>query len=237
MNIPTGIEGDYLETRRNNLYFDIKGIHHPKDRKICYIRFYPDSEGDRLKESIKFRKVYSIEDRFSFLREKYPEYIFFSKNLNLEVQSVRNGDIKKIYTPLEYFEEINQKTELTNLEDLSKNLCKLFIQKGSIPEDSIGISGSPMVGLNKIDSDIDIIIYGTYNSHQFQEKLKEIFTFSRDIRQYNQKEYKDHYNWRFGGSSMEYKDFLRSESRKLHQGKFHNREFFIRYIKFFSHLL
>ena len=43
-----GIEGDYIETK-DNLFFDVKGILHPKDRKICFIRFYPHSDGDRVK--------------------------------------------------------------------------------------------------------------------------------------------------------------------------------------------
>ena len=35
MDIPKGIEGDYIETKDNHLFFDVKGLHHPKDRKIC----------------------------------------------------------------------------------------------------------------------------------------------------------------------------------------------------------
>ena len=48
---------------------------------------------------------------------------------------------------------------------------------------------------------------------------------------YDLEEYRSHYNWRFGGSDITFNDFLRSERRKLHQGKFKNIDFFIRYIK------
>ena len=88
-----------------------------------------------------------------------------------------------------------------------------------------------MIGLSNVDSDIDIIIYGTRTSLEFQEKLKTILLISNNCRAYNLTEYKTHYNWRVGGSGINFENFLRSEKRKLHQGKFNGVDFFIRYIK------
>jgi len=231
MKIPKGIEGDYLETKQDHLFFDIKGIHHPSDRKICFLRFYPDQNGDRIKDGIKFKKIYSLDERYSKLREEYPQYLFFSKNFDLELQGVKLEDIKQIYTPRTYFKKLKDKNELTETEIQSKNLCELLIHKSDIPENSIGISGSPMIGLNKKSSDIDIVIYGTQVSLEFQDKLKSIFQASNNCRMYNLEEYRTHYNWRVGGSDISFNDFLKSEKRKLHQGKFYGIEFFIRYIK------
>ena len=81
MEIPKGIEGDYLETKENNLFFDIKGYHHPQDRKICFLRFYPDENGERKKEGKKYKKIYSLNERYLKLREEFPKYLFFQKNL------------------------------------------------------------------------------------------------------------------------------------------------------------
>ncbi|MHA1107175.1 MAG: hypothetical protein ACTSPN_15890 [Promethearchaeota archaeon] len=88
-----------------------------------------------------------------------------------------------------------------------------------------------MVGLNTEKSDIDIILYGTQTSLQFQEKLQNIFKKHTHIRKYNLDEYKKHYDWRVGGSDISFQDFLKSEQRKLHQGKYQDIDFFIRYIK------
>ncbi len=231
MKIPKGIEGDYLETKQDHLFFDIKGIHHPHDRKICFLRFYPDQYGDRIKDDIKFKKIYSLDERYSKLREQYPQYLFFSKNFDLELQGVKLEDIKQIYTPRAYFKKLKDKNELTETEIQSKNLCELLIHKGDIPENSIGISGSPMIGLNIKSSDIDIVIYGTQVSLEFQDKLKSIFQTSNRCRMYNLEEYKTHHKWRVGGSDISFEDFLKSEKRKLHQGKFQGIDFFIRYIK------
>jgi len=231
MRIPEGIEGDYLETKETNLFFDIKGYHHPQDRKICFLRFYPDKNGERTKEGKNYKKIYSLDERYLKLREDYPQYLFFSNELDLELQGVEIKDIKKIYTPREYYDALKMRKDLSEIEKHSKNLCELLITDGSVPEDAIGISGSPMIGLSKDDSDIDVIIYGTRASLEFQDKLKTLFKTSNNIRMYNSKEYKIHYKWRVGGSNTSYEDFLKSEKRKLHQGKFHGIDFFIRYIK------
>ena len=231
MKFPRGIEGDYLETKENHLFFDIKGYHHPRDRKICFLRFFPDQNGERIKEGRKYKKIYSLDERYLKIREKYPQYLFYSNELDLELQGVEIKDIKKIYTPREYYSDLKKRKNLSENELHSLNLCKLLITDGSVPEDAIGISGSPMIGLNKDDSDIDVIIYGTRTSIELQDKLKEILVSPNDCRAYNITEYNTHYNWRAGGSDIDFEDFLRSEKRKLHQGKFHGIDFFIRYIK------
>ncbi|MHA1472456.1 MAG: hypothetical protein ACTSQW_05095 [Promethearchaeota archaeon] len=168
MKIPEGIEGDYLETKDNNLFFDIKGYRHPRDRKICFLRFFPYQNGDRTKEGIKYKKIYALDERYLKLREEYPQYLFLSSELDLELQGVETKDIKKIYTPRNYYNKLKQQINLSKMERHSINLCELFTTSSSIPEDAIGISGSPMIGLSKDDSDIDLIIYGTQASLEFR---------------------------------------------------------------------
>ncbi len=231
LSIPKGIEGDYIETKEDNLFFDVKGLLHPKNRKICFIRYIPDPKGDRIKANINYKKIYDLNNRYSYLKEFYPKYLFYSKELDLELQGVKNNDIKKIFTPRDCFRELSNKNHITKIENRSKQLCELFLNKGEIPENSIGITGSTMIGLAKENSDIDLLIYGTETSVAFQEKLKSIFEISNKCRMYKNEEYKRHYKWRVGGSNISFQNFLKSETRKLHQGKFYGIDFFLRYIK------
>ncbi|MFX1366419.1 MAG: hypothetical protein ACFFCE_01805 [Promethearchaeota archaeon] len=231
MKIIEGIEGDYIETKEDNLFFDIKGLTHPNNFKICFLRFFPHTDGERIKNNIHFKKVYDLNERFTILREKYPKYLHFSNQLDLEVQGVETKDIAKIYTPRAFYRRLTRENNLSALEKYSKDLCDLFISEGNLDENSIGISGSTMIRLDTEDSDIDIVIYGTEISLEFQKKLKEIFERTNRLRKYNIDEYKSHYSWRVGGSDIQFQDFLKSEKRKQHQGKFGNYDFFIRYIK------
>ena len=231
MRIVDPIEGDYIETKRDNLFFDVKGLFHPNDYVICFLRFFPHSEGERLKNGLFFKKVYKLNKRYDILRKNYPKYIFFSEELDLEVQGVKNEEIKTIYSPRTFFKDLLKKNEFSINEARAKSLCELFITDGNLSEKSIGITGSIMVGLNMENSDIDLIIYGTETSINFQDTLKNIFKKSNDCKKYTIDEYRTHYNWRFGGSNIPFGTFLKSEERKLHQGKFKGHDFFIRYIK------
>ncbi len=231
MKIIEGIEGDYIETKDNNLFFDVKGLLHPNDYIICFLRFFPHSDGERIRNGITFKKVYNLNERYAFLRDKYPRHLFYSKELDLEVQGVKKKEIKKIYTPRDFFNNLLEKKQLTKNEKLSKDLCKLIINEGNLSESSIGITGSTMIGLDTENSDIDLIIYGTETGLKFQEKLEELFKKSKILRKYDIDEYGDHYDWRVGGSNIPFEDFLKIEQRKQHQGKFMNHDFFIRYIK------
>lgn len=231
MKIIEGIEGDYIKTKKDNLFFDVKGLLHPADYIICFLRFFPHPDGERIKNNIHFKKVYNLSERYALLREKYPKYLFFSKELDIEVQGVKTKEIKRIYTPRTFFKKLLEDINLSRSKKRSMDLCELFINEGNLSENSIGITGSTMIGLNTEVSDIDIIIYGTELSLKFQEKLAQIFKKSNKCRKYNIHEYKSHYNWRVGGSNIPFEDFMKSEKRKQHQGKFMDHDFFIRYIK------
>ncbi len=231
MNINEAIEGDYIETKDNNLFFDVKGLLHPKNRRICFLRFFPDRDGKRIKNGIHYKKIYQINNRFDILREFYPNYIFHSKELDLELQGVKLEDIKAVHTPRMFYRSLLEKKNLSSLENNSLKLCELFNSEGTLSENSMGITGSTMVGLNTEDSDIDLILYGTEISIEFQKRLEKIFITSKKCRKYNLDEYKSHFKWRFGGADIKFEDFLKSERRKQHQGKFNNIDFYIRYIK------
>ncbi|MDX1798888.1 MAG: nucleotidyltransferase domain-containing protein [Candidatus Lokiarchaeia archaeon] len=231
MRIAKAIEGDYIETIEDNLFFDVKGLLHPNDYIISFLRFFPHPDGERKRKGINYKKLYKLNERYEFLKKNFPKYLFYSDELDLEIQGVKKDEIKKIYTPRNFFKYLIKKKSLSLIEKYSKDLCELFITEGDISENSIGITGSIMVGLNTEDSDIDLIIYGTETSIKFQENLSKIFKKSNNCRKYTFDEYKSHYNWRFGGSDILFKDFLKSEQRKQHQGKFMDRDYIIRYIK------
>ena len=219
-----------METKEG-LIFDVKGLLHPEDRKICYVRFRPDPDGDRVREGRRYSKIYDLNERFKFLKAHHPEYVFYSDRFNMEMQGVPTGDIREIYHPRDYRRKLMELEPKSRLERCSLELCELFIDQGKLPEDSIGITGSPMVGLNKQVSDIDLVIYGTDESLQFQDRLSDILCSGQFCRKYNEQEYHTHYEWRAGGSDIPFDEFLLREKRKLHQGMFKGFEFFIRYLK------
>ena len=122
------IEGDYIETKKEFFFFDVKGLLHPNDYIICFLRFFPHPEGERIKNSINFKKVYKLNERYTLLRKKYPRFLFYSKELDLEVQGVKKEEIKKVYTPRNFFKDLLGKIKLSNGEKCSRELCQLLIE-------------------------------------------------------------------------------------------------------------
>ncbi|MEM2875842.1 MAG: hypothetical protein QXL67_02685, partial [Candidatus Bathyarchaeia archaeon] len=69
-------EGEVLETW-DNIFFDVKGLIHPPDRIVAFIRFFPSADGDRVKDGKKYRKVYSLKDRYRLLEDSLSKYLVY----------------------------------------------------------------------------------------------------------------------------------------------------------------
>jgi predicted nucleotidyltransferase len=226
------VEGDFIETIRDNLIFDVKGLLHPKNKIICFLRYFPDHNGNRMRNNIKYSKIYELEQRFNFLRKNYPEFLFYSTHLNRELQGVNIKDIKQIFKPKNCYKNLKSASNLTPLQQKAIGLCNYLIDNSQLTDYDVGITGSIMVGLENENSDLDLIIYGTKVGLIIQNQLKELYQKKNSpIRKYNLKEFGNHFEFRAGGASISFEDFMRSERRKLHQGKYYDTDFFIRYIK------
>ena len=64
-------EGDLLETT-GNILFDVKGLVHPPNRVVAFIRYVPDPEGNRERDGTRYSKFYSLYKRYALLKQKFP---------------------------------------------------------------------------------------------------------------------------------------------------------------------
>ncbi|UCH37604.1 MAG: DNA polymerase subunit beta, partial [Candidatus Bathyarchaeota archaeon] len=93
-------EGDFIETLEG-LIFDVKGLVHPPNRVIAFIRYIPDEYGDRSRSNIRYRKVYSLSERVSFLSENFPDYLVYDPVFNMKLNLVSVERIIRFYKPEE----------------------------------------------------------------------------------------------------------------------------------------
>ena len=59
-------EGDLVETT-DNILFDVKGLVHPSNRVVAFLRYVPDPDGDRERDGMRYRKVYALSERYALL--------------------------------------------------------------------------------------------------------------------------------------------------------------------------
>ena len=230
-------EGDFIETVEG-LIFDVKGLIHPPERFIAYLRYYPDINGERIRQGIRYEKIYALENRFEFLEKKFPQYLFYDKTCGETLQGIPIENIKKIYHPTNFLGELLGKNE----EDLQNSaplplqkafkLVSLIQIRAGIKYRNIGISGSLLVNLETAESDIDLIIYGSKSAYLVREALSELYTTDyKRIQPYSEKTLQDLYKLRGRESGISFQDFVKIEQRKKLQGRFKGTDYYIRCIK------
>lgn len=224
-------EGDLIENTEG-FVFDVKGLVHPSKRVIAFARYFPDQQGKRTKNGNAYRKVYSLSDRCRLIQKRFPEYVIRDPVFDEVFCEVPTNQIKKHYKPFNKLEQLRTNENLFNLETQTVNLAKLLKQTACIPWTAVGVSGSIMVGLQTPNSDIDLIVYGSSNCRKVHRVLAKLLHERQDtLRPYTVKELKALFDFRSKDNAGSFEDFVRTESRKVLQGKFHEIDYFIRFVK------
>jgi predicted nucleotidyltransferase len=227
-------EGDFIETFEGFI-FDVKSLIHPPSRIIAFLRYFLDEKGERKKNGKSYSKVYSLSKRYTLLKKRYPQYLTYDPVFDEKLCEVPVDAVKNHFKPAEKLRELRTSNSLDTLESLALQLAKLLKDTANVPWNAIGISGSIMVRLHTPSSDIDALVYGSENCRKVYSALRNLLTEKhRPFKPYTRKDLKVLFDFRSKDTIMNYEDFVRSESRKVLQGKFLQRDYFIRFVKDWS---
>jgi predicted nucleotidyltransferase len=117
------------------------------------------------------------------------------------------------------------------------SFLELLKKQAGIRWANMGISGSLLVKLHTQSSDIDPIVYGSENCRKVYEALKSLTQDAKsNVKKYTTEELQKLYEFRVKDTRMSFEDFVQTESRKVLQGKFKNRDYFMRFIKDWSEI-
>jgi predicted nucleotidyltransferase len=224
-------EGDLIKTK-SNVVFDVKGLVHPPDKIIAFPRFIPSPQGTRQGKDALYGKVYSLGDRFKYLKENYPDLIVFDPVFGETMCEVPIEQIAEHYQPTEKLAKLRKTKNLSNLENKALQLATTLKEKAGIPWSAIGISGSIMAGLTTEKSDIDPLVYGVENSRKAYAALQELLKKDDSgFKPYSRMELQTLFDFRSKDTQMSFEDFETVESRKAFQGMFMGTDYFIRFVK------
>jgi len=224
-------EGDFIETHQD-LIFDVKGLIHPPNRIIAFIRYFPSKEKERKRKNKIYSKIYSLSRRYAWLKENLPNYLVYDPVFDEVLCEVPVEDIKKHYTPVETVKRLLKAESLDFLEFKALELVSLLRSSANIPWNAIGISGSIMVNLHTVSSDIDLIVYGSRNCRRVYSAIKGLLKDSScPLKPYSLDELRRLFDFRSKDTLMNFEDFVRVESRKILQGKFMQTDYYIRFVK------
>ncbi|MFB0567958.1 MAG: hypothetical protein ACETVM_05190, partial [Candidatus Bathyarchaeia archaeon] len=207
-------EGDIIETA-NHIFFDVKGLVHPPRKIVAFIRFIPDPKGDRKRENITYRKVYPLQERYELLREQFPQFLVFDSVFDEQLCEVPIEAVKHHFKPEEGLASLRCRDSLDKVETDALEFAQLLKKKANVSGSKLGISGSLLVGLHTLDSDVDPVIYGSENCCKVYATLKSLMQH-KDIplKPYTREGLKRLFDFCSKGTVMSFEDFLRTESRK-----------------------
>ena len=158
-------EGDFIEIREG-LIFDVKGLVHPLNRVIAFVRHVPSPVGDRERGGLRYRKVYDLGERFTILRKSYPQYLVYDPIIGEELIEVPIEQVVHHYQPVCKLTELQACSNLDLLERKALDFTDFICDSAHIPRDKVGVSGSILVGLASSSSDLDLVVYGVENALQ-----------------------------------------------------------------------
>jgi len=224
-------EGDLLETT-DNILFDVKGLIHPPDRVVAFLRYVPDSNGDRERDGMRYRKVYALSERYALLRQDFPQYVVYDRVFNERLCEVPVEAVKHHYQPTHRLQDLRHKDELDEVERTALRLVELLKENAEVSWSKLGISGSILVKLHTPTSDIDPIVYGSGTCQKVYSTLRQMPEDKKNLlKPYSLEGLKELFDFRSKDTVTCFKDFVRTDSRKALQGKFMGRDYFIRFVK------
>ncbi|MFQ5815641.1 MAG: nucleotidyltransferase domain-containing protein [Candidatus Hydrothermarchaeaceae archaeon] len=201
---------DAIETK-DDLFFSVVSYHHPGDRYIAFLRYYPSPKGERMRKGKSYLKVESTEMSYDFLNSQYPHHIFYSHATDSRLQCVPMDKVKAIFYPYRRLKEICDEPR-DMLERTAVEISDLF---GEIPLEKKGVTGSLLLGFHKPESDVDFVFYGRKNFEKAREILAEGSSIARPL---TKEEWQAAYRKRIrDASTISFDEFLRHERRKHHK--------------------
>jgi predicted nucleotidyltransferase len=224
-------EGDLIENA-GRVIFDVKGLVHPRDRIVAFPRFIPDPTGNRRHRNTLYGKIYSLSERYRFLEQNLPQYLIHDSVFDETLCEIPVCDAKKHYEPVERLRQLRSSKKLNRLESQALRMTELLKEAANIPWNAIGVSGSILVGLHTENSDIDPIVYGSHDCLKVHSVLKSLLNDEHGpLKPYTCEDLKTLFGFRSKDTAVSFSDFVRTESRKVMQGKFMGTDYFIRFVK------
>jgi predicted nucleotidyltransferase len=227
-------EGELIKTE-NHVIFDVKGLVHPPNKLIAFPRYIPSPQGTRRGKKSLYGKIYSFSERFQFLEQNMPDLIVHDPVFDETLCEVPVGTIVKHYDPVEKLRLLRTSKGLGDLERKAVQLAEELKEAAAIPWSAIGISGSVLVGLYTVKSDIDPVVYGAENCRRAYAALEKLLKDDASgFKPYSRGELQALFDFRSKDTIMSFEDFTRVERRKAFQGMYEGTDFFIRFVKDWS---
>lgn len=223
------VEGDYIETEEG-LLFTVKGLSHPKEGVIAFLRYLPDDVGERRRGSQRYKRIYDFDEATEILRRKTPQFVRHTEQMGLTLQIVPWDKISRVYKPQERLQSLIESPK-TNLERSVVRFASILSSESGVSLENFGVSGSVLIGLATSKSDIDIVVYGGGEGKLAYKALDELRGKGGDISLYDETTVENILKSRWGDTDLDPINLRKIEIKKILHGLFGGTDYFVRLVK------
>lgn len=117
-------------------------------------------------------KKLSFNEANDFLKKNKPEYLFYSKALDVQLHAIPIKDIETVLKPIDVIQKLKQLTTKDKIQAAAIAAYDFLLQSG-INKSMLGITGSLMLGFHNDNSDIDLVVYEREAFHLLRGFLVE----------------------------------------------------------------
>lgn len=226
-------EGDMVEA--GGAIFDVRGLVHPRGKLVASPHFLQDSKGDRIRDGVRYSRIFSFSERQRLLEKNFPDYLVFDPVFGERLCELPARDVDRLYRPTDRLRELRTRAKLDEVERQALALAEFLKESSNVPWRSLGISGSILVKLHSPASDIDPVVYGAENCRRVYAVLRsQLESGQGPVKAHDTDGLKRLHEFRSRDTIMSFEDFVRTESRKVLQGKFGGRDYSIKLVKEWS---
>jgi len=182
-------DGDTFITKEGFI-LNVFGYEHPKDRVFAFLKYIPSSfkslfQIDFLERTWKlgrlklFRaeKLYTAQNYQRFIetfKKNFPKYVYFCPFREKEVISAPLSSVKEVYVPRECLTLVARRRRKDSLQKLTLEFINLLSSESNIPFEDFGVHGSIALNMHTVESDIDIVVYGSRNFRKLQQTIQKL---------------------------------------------------------------
>ncbi|MEM2094161.1 MAG: hypothetical protein QXI32_02550 [Candidatus Bathyarchaeia archaeon] len=182
------LDRDFISTREG-LLFCVVGCVHPRDRVIAYLKYVPVQNGKwirgdkRYQRTMKKYTVPMLLDNINSLRKNFPQYVYKSKVLGVEMSAVPRRCIAYHYKPTTKLTQLLLASSKDELEEKVSGLILKLSDISGVKVENFGVTGSILLGIHSQQfSDMDIVVYGQTNVELVQKSLMSLLDSETQIR-------------------------------------------------------
>lgn len=211
MQTPPFYPKDFIETA-DGLLFAVVAQELENAKVLCFLRYVHEASG---------WKKYPTDAANAYLQNHHPEYLHYSKRLAAPLHAVAIGNISQHHQPRQRLQSLLKTTPSDAVEADFQQLAHL-LQNGGVNLESLGVTGSLLVGVQNPSSDIDLVCYDRDSFQHCRQWVRELIA-QHQLADLSAADWQESYQRR--AAEISFDDYLWHERRKHNKGLVNGRKF------------